>query len=363
MSVKRNVPAKAVLSLAGLAVFLSLAVGSLDSGGPSGGSPSGGSGAGGAPAAQAPAPAEQRQFHAMRKEVANAYNAAENDIGRSAAFAKGHEQTAEFFKKHNDTITSWTGTLAQLATSQGGDEAYCTIESRAGGFKVTYKTWNNSLSDAGVGSVIKKGTKVYGQLASLKTGAPVVFSAQVVRDDLGKIKESSMTEAGNTSDPEFIVRFTSIAPVRKKAEKKTAAARKKSADLRALRGALLTFQAPLNGGQGNPVPWEIHFGKDGLPAALDRVLYQEPRLAQEFKPVRTPTFRASDGLLELEALEAKPSTPYAQRVRLKGRVEFDGSGLPRTFRGSFNLRTEGPKGADGWSGASVAGTFLSRKEK
>jgi hypothetical protein len=79
-----------------------------------------------------------------------------------------------------------------------------------GAKSITIKTWNNALSDVMDNTLIENGTKVYNSISELSKGDKVVFSGTFISDDRDFIRESSMTERGSMTDPEFILRFSSI---------------------------------------------------------------------------------------------------------------------------------------------------------
>jgi hypothetical protein len=87
---------------------------------------------------------------------------------------------------------------------------------------VTVNTWNNAFSDdivtqAGVQTLIPQGTKLYSALSELAVGAKVTFSGEFIRSNdfatfQDSIEETSLTEEGSMTDPEFLMHFRSIKP-------------------------------------------------------------------------------------------------------------------------------------------------------
>ena len=79
-----------------------------------------------------------------------------------------------------------------------------------GAESIVIKTWNNSLSDLMDNTLIENGSGLYNTIADLSEGTEVVFSGTFIADDRDFIREGSMTERGSMTDPEFILKFSSI---------------------------------------------------------------------------------------------------------------------------------------------------------
>jgi hypothetical protein len=73
-------------------------------------------------------------------------------------------------------------------------------------------TWNNDLSDISDNTLIQPGTELFRSASSLKKGQRVSFSGSFVPAREGCISESSITLRGKLDDPDFIFRFSSVAP-------------------------------------------------------------------------------------------------------------------------------------------------------
>ncbi len=155
-------------------------------------------------------PTVQNDFHNVNSDFPAKYSEASNEIQKSNVFNYCNNTRKSFAKKIGYQISDWVGKITSIKTDQGGDNAFIEIESNADNFKIEYRTYNNTLSDIGTGSVLKKGTYVYNQVGNLKEGDAVNFSGNFFEDSQRGILEASLTELGSIESPEFILRFTDI---------------------------------------------------------------------------------------------------------------------------------------------------------
>ena len=75
---------------------------------------------------------------------------------------------------------------------------------------VTLETWNNSISDENNKTLIKRNSSLANTLRTLKIGDIVTFSGDFFSDETDFLKETSITENGSMTEPEFLFRFTDI---------------------------------------------------------------------------------------------------------------------------------------------------------
>lgn len=160
-------------------------------------------------AASAPAQALPKEQAALSSAVQAAkaqYRAAPNELKKSAVRTqrKGAiEQALGGVLEFKD----WRGTLTSMKTNSEG-KAYVEIRSADKSFSV--KTWNNMLSDVEDQTLIAQDSPLFAAIAELSEGAAVSFSGRFVEDPKDGIRESSMSEAGSMTDPEFIAKFSEI---------------------------------------------------------------------------------------------------------------------------------------------------------
>ena len=150
----------------------------------------------------------QTAFHKTLDGFSQEYREASNEIKKSAVFRKKRDYLLATVP--TGKISNWVGTIKRIGTTKGGDFAFVDIESDIAGYKISYKTWNNGLSDFSDNTMIPLNSPVYNQLGNLNEKIKVVFTAQFIKDEQDGFKEGSITESGNVTDTEFIVRFIDI---------------------------------------------------------------------------------------------------------------------------------------------------------
>jgi len=162
-----------------------------------------------------PFPVKQLKFHNLNEPFKYMYKHASNEIQKSAVFNDCNKTRGKYLVNQSLRFNNWIGELIDISTDQGGDVASIRIRSDAADFRIYYQTHNNRLSDSGVNSLLRKGTAIYNQLSEINEYEYVLFSGSFVPDNEKGIKERSITEKGCVSEPEFIIRFTSVKKLRK----------------------------------------------------------------------------------------------------------------------------------------------------
>lgn len=145
-------------------------------------------------------PQDQIAFLQTIMKYKEAYKDAGNDLKKSSVRRQRDEEVNGMLP--GNAINNWTGTLSDLGTNSDGN-AYISIEVK--GYPVSFKTWNNALSDIGSDTLIPNGSDLYNRVAAMDEGQPVRFSGRL-------LNESSITETGSMLEPEYIVRFVDIVP-------------------------------------------------------------------------------------------------------------------------------------------------------
>lgn len=151
---------------------------------------------------------DQILFHRNFAIFKEKYNSSENELQKSAIYREMATFTKKYFSSY--TITNWEGKLKKVDTNEGGTSAGLVIESRFEGMDIEYRTWNNDFSDMSDNTRIKLSQQVYKDLEQLKEGDIVVFSGKVLPDSKRGIRQSNMTESGVVTDPEILVKFSSL---------------------------------------------------------------------------------------------------------------------------------------------------------
>jgi hypothetical protein len=152
-------------------------------------------------------PSEQTQFVILINNYAARYRAAPNEIQKTELrFSRKADIERLFGQK---SATNWVGTLEKVKTNQDGT-TYISIKLAPSGAAFV-KTWNNRLSDLGSGTMIERGSPLYRALSAFSEGQAIVFSGEFLADG-GQdfLRETSLTEDGSMTAPEFVMRFTAI---------------------------------------------------------------------------------------------------------------------------------------------------------
>jgi len=108
--------------------------------------------------------------------------------------------------KLNYDFEKWTGKIEAI-DSVGDDSAYVSVSVCK---NVTIKTWNNSFSDLMNKTLINIDSELYEKLLDLEEGDKVIISGRFTKSQTDFFQESSMTDSGSLSEPEFIVNFEDI---------------------------------------------------------------------------------------------------------------------------------------------------------
>ncbi len=157
-------------------------------------------------------PGNQSNFHNINISFPSQYKSAGNEIQKSNIFNLCNAARSKNAKSFQYKINNWVGKITSITTDQGGEKAFIEIESNASGFPITYRTINNSFSDIGIGSALKINSKVYNQVKQFTSGALVKYSGKFIKDSERGLKETSLTEEGCVTSPEFVIIFDNIVP-------------------------------------------------------------------------------------------------------------------------------------------------------
>lgn len=164
---------------------------------------------GGAQAASMP-PIEAKVI-AEAEAAMNTYQAAPNDMAKGAVRLQRGHTLCKMLVPIRGIARDWLGTVEKLSsTSEGYGVLYVALAKN-----VHVETWNNSLSDIETHTLIKPDTPIYNQAVKLSVGSPVVFSGNFFPSKSDCMQETSMTQEGSMTDPEFLFHFTAIAPAAK----------------------------------------------------------------------------------------------------------------------------------------------------
>lgn len=162
------------------------------------------------------APSDQLKFHRIYKTYSSAYKNGANDIVKSKIFNDILSERYAFFYAREFKIENWIGHIKNIETPKGGGYVTAEIKADFDGMEITYtnlgylsehveRIFDSSKRDSGA----VQGGQVYNQLAQMKEGERVIFSAKVsrkVNSDYG------VFEMQDVKYPKIAVQFTDIRP-------------------------------------------------------------------------------------------------------------------------------------------------------
>jgi hypothetical protein len=155
-------------------------------------------------------PQQQMEFTSMVESFIPSYNAADTEIRKTNVRFERKDAIARYFSTlGNLEFREWVGRVEQLRTESDGEAA---LAIRLNGSETIIKTWSNSFSDSSSHTMISRGDSLYPVLMNLKVGSEIIVSGRFILAD-GKpdyIEETSVTEAGSMTSPEFLARFNEI---------------------------------------------------------------------------------------------------------------------------------------------------------
>lgn len=156
-------------------------------------------------------PTQQAEFLRVIERYKAAYDAASNDMARGAVRPQRANAICALIR--SSEIRDWVGTVKKLS-SNGDGKGVLEI---ALNDHTTVKTWNNAVSDSSDNTLIVPGSAVHNAAVTLRQGQAVTFSGRFIgrgrSTDTDCLRESSLTMQGSMTDPEWIFKFTAIAPL------------------------------------------------------------------------------------------------------------------------------------------------------
>lgn len=151
-------------------------------------------------------PANQAMLVGVVESARERYRAGANDMAKGSVRIDRREEICAIIKTYTDG--EWVGFIDELSTN-GDGLGVLSIKIAP---NVTVGTWNNALSDIGDGTLIDPKSAVYKTAIGMKVGNVVKFTGQFIEDSTDCIKESSLTMDGSMEEPDFVVKFNSLAP-------------------------------------------------------------------------------------------------------------------------------------------------------
>lgn len=153
-------------------------------------------------------PAPEAAFIGTIARAQASSKSAENDMQRGGIKAsRDRELCANMQSK---SVRDWVGKVETVSANSDGKGVLAVEIAK----DVTVKTWNNALSDIMHETLIPPGTKLFADASALKRGQMVKFSGTFFAGSEGDcVSESSLSLTGKLKDPEFIFRFSAVAPL------------------------------------------------------------------------------------------------------------------------------------------------------
>jgi hypothetical protein len=103
------------------------------------------------------------------------------------------------------SIERWIGKVSSMSTTRsgGGTLAVNPLEYRSG-------TWSAGMLSNGTS--IPSGSPLYQEISGLSVGQKVIFDGAFGSGKVDYLDETSLTELGSMTDPEFVFEFTAVRP-------------------------------------------------------------------------------------------------------------------------------------------------------
>jgi hypothetical protein len=152
-------------------------------------------------------PQDQKQFIEIIERFHRAYTQADSDITKDAARLQRAKAICAAIR--TPVVQNWTGTVLKVSSNREGKGVLeLTLSTH---MRVT--TWNDSIADVGDHTLIDPKSPLFDQTVLLKKNQQVLFSGSFIPDPMDCFREISMTLSDSMDQPEFLFRFSDIAPV------------------------------------------------------------------------------------------------------------------------------------------------------
>ena len=150
---------------------------------------------------------EQRQFVDIVDRFDRAYAQAGSDKAKETTRLQRAKAICEAIR--TSAVQHWSGTVFKISTRREGKASLeLTLSTH-----VRVTTWNDPVADIGDNTLIDPKSALFDQVILLKKDQQVLFSGSFIPDSTDCFKETSMTLSDSMTQPEFLFRFSDIAPV------------------------------------------------------------------------------------------------------------------------------------------------------
>jgi hypothetical protein len=152
-------------------------------------------------------PQDQKQFIDIVELFDRAYAQADSDIAKDATRLQRAKAICATIR--TPAVQNWTGTVFKVSSNREGKGVLELMLSTH--MRIT--TWNDSIADVGDHTLINPKSPLFDQTVLLKKNQEVLFSGSFIPDSTDCFREISMTLSESMDQPEFLFRFSDIAPV------------------------------------------------------------------------------------------------------------------------------------------------------
>ena len=150
-------------------------------------------------------PAAEVAFVTSVQSYVDQYEAAPNELVKTALRTERRTRLSQLLPERQ--VSSWVGTLKDLSTdSDGKASASITLDGSA----ITVHTDPGNPFKPGSDTSVEHGSPLYNQFAKLTEGEKVKFSGSFLPDERDHLRETSFTESGAMTAPEFVMRFSEV---------------------------------------------------------------------------------------------------------------------------------------------------------
>jgi hypothetical protein len=151
-------------------------------------------------------PQDQKQFIEIVEHFQSAYTQGDSGIAKDARLQRAKAICAAI---RTPGVQNWTGTVFKVSSNRQGKGALeVTLSTH-----ISVSTWNDSVADIGDNTLIDPKSPLLDQVVLLKKDQQVLFSGSFIPDPVDCFREISMTLSESMNEPEFLFRFSDIAPV------------------------------------------------------------------------------------------------------------------------------------------------------
>ena len=149
-------------------------------------------------------PPDQARFLAAIDAARMAYRAGANEMAQGAARRERARTICLVLPRPE--VRRWIGSIAKLS-SNGEGKGVLSVKLAD---NLHVKTWNNSLSDIGDNTLLSPDSMVHRVASGLRVGGKVMFSGGFISTPTDCYRETSLTQHGSMTDPEFVFRFSEL---------------------------------------------------------------------------------------------------------------------------------------------------------